>query len=112
MSGNGKVASPFQPPGVPIIGQPVSVQSVYVPLVMALTCNCLPADERAPLAIHPISGLVALLVAKGILTPEEVAQAFNPTATCGVCRKVYNAFQPASNVQIPVGLPAAEQVPA
>lgn len=113
MSGNGKGAPLHVPAGgVPIIGTPVSVQSVYVPLVMALTCNCSPAAERAPLAIHPLAGLVQLLVVKGILTEAEVMQAFNPTATCSVCHKTYNAFQPASNVQIPVGLPAAEQVPA
>ena len=111
MSGNGKVG-PFQPPGVPILGQPMSVQSVYVPLVMALTCNCLPVTERAPLAIHPLAGLVQLLVAKGLITEAEAVQAFNPTATCSVCHKTYNAFQPAANVQIPVGLPTAEQVPA
>jgi len=115
MSGNGKAPIPFQAPGggVPIVGQPLTVQSVYVPLIMALTCNCLPAPHgRELLAIHPLAGLVRLLVEKGILTEAEAGQAFNPTATCGHCHKVYNAFQPADKVQIPVGMPAVEQVPS
>jgi len=114
MSGNGKAPVPLQVPGggVPILGQPLTVQSVYVPLIMALTCNCRPADGRESLAIHPLAGLVRLLVEKGLLTEAEAVQAFNPTATCGHCHKVYNAFQPAEKVQIPIAVPQPEQVPS
>lgn len=117
MSGNGKPASPFHAPGtggVPIVGQPITVSSVYVPVITAFTCNCGPAEGGQTLMVHPIAGLVQLLVAKGILTEAEVGQAFNASASCRRCRKVFNAFQPAANVQMPITVPPVdlEQVPS
>ena len=113
MSGNGKPPIPFQAPSaVPIVGQPVTVHSVYVPVIAAFTCTCGPTEGRAPLLVHPVAGLVGLLVAKGILAEAEIAQALNAAASCPHCRKTFNAFQPAEKVQMPVGVPPAEQVPS
>ena len=92
MSGNGKAPIPFQAPaGTPLVGQPLTVLSVGVPINMTLTCNCTTDADRAVLVIN-------------LSTP----------VTCPVCGKQYNALFNPQNGQIAmqVGLPAAEQVPS
>jgi len=105
---NGKAPVPFQAPaGTPIVGQACTPLTVGVPMVMTLTCNCGPVDARVPLLIHPLAALLGLLVAKGVLTAEDVTAAFQPSAACPACRKVYSAFwnpttgQPQVNVSTP-----------
>jgi len=114
MSGNGKAPIPFQAPaGTPIIGQAFTPLTVGVPMIMTLTCNCGPVQDRLPLGIHPLAALARLLVDKGILTETEYAVAISATATCPSCRKTYSVFLNPQNMQTQVNMtpPAPEEVP-
>jgi hypothetical protein len=83
MSGsNGNVAQ-FPQAGVPLVGQPFTVESIGVPMNMTLTCNCAIGDDRTVKIIGSVS------------------------AACAGCGKVYNAlFNPQNGqIQMSVGLP-------
>lgn len=77
------------PGGMPIVGQPFTVKTLGVPMNMSLTCNCGGADV-------------------------DVVIIASVSAACPSCRKVYNAiFNPQNGqIQMQIGVPAAEQVPA
>lgn len=116
MSGNGKAPIPFQAPaGTPIVGQLFTPQTVGVPMVMTLTCNCAPVPDRATLTIHPLALLARLLVEKGVLTEAEALVVLGGASdTCPHCQKVYSVFfNPQTGAtQMNVSAPAAEQVPS
>ena len=89
MSGNGKSPQPFAvPPGTPLIGQPVTIVSLYIPVTVTFLCNCT-TEDREPLTIH-----------------DGVA------VTCPRCRQVYNAFQHPEKLQMRIDKPSPEQVPS
>jgi len=93
MSDNGQQAPiPFQAPaGTPLVGQPITMLTVGVPINLTFTCNC---------------GAVAARPVLAILNSEP--------ATCPHCHKVYNAFFNPQNGQVVMQIkaPDAEQVPA
>lgn len=83
---------PFQAPaGTQLVGQPLTVLSVGVPINMTLTCNC-GVDADRPVLVIALSVPVA----------------------CPRCRKTYNALFNPQNGQIAmqVGVPEPEQVPS
>ncbi len=115
MSHNGNAPVPFQAPaGTPLIGQVFTPLTVGVPMVMTLTCNCGPVDDRATLTLHYLSTLARLLVEKGVLTDAEAVAVLSVSDTCPHCRKVYSAFFNPQNgqIQMHVAAPVAEQVPS
>jgi hypothetical protein len=90
MSGNGKAPIPFAvPPGTPLVGQPVTLLSLYIPVTVTFVCNCTVDEDRVPLTIH-----------------DGVA------VQCPRCRKTYNAFQHPEKLQMRIGQPAPEIVPS
>ena len=93
MNGNGKAPVPFQvPAGTPLLGQLFTPLTVGVPMVMTGTCNCGEVADRQPLLIHPLMGLVRLLVERGILAEADVARVLTSAVTCPRCRKTCDAF--------------------
>lgn len=84
---NAKVAA--QPANVPIIGQPITVLGVGVPMNMDLKCNC--------------------------QSDNEVLQVRNSAPVqCVNCNKTYNAlYNPSTNkVDMHVTLPQKQEIPA
>jgi hypothetical protein len=80
---------PFpQPAGVPIVGQPFSIVSIYCPITATITCHCGGPDTTVS---------VVLSVA----------------ASCPRCHKSYNlALNPTTGkIEMQVGVPT-EQVPS
>jgi len=116
MNGNGKPQIPFQAPaGTPLIGQAFTPLTVGVPMMMTLTCNCGPVEERATLLIHYLASLVRILVDKGLLTEADAFQALQYSAPCPHCRKVYSVFFNPQNGQTQMNVsppPEPDQVPS
>lgn len=91
MSGdNGQKAPlPFPHTGVPVVGQPFTIASIYCPINATLACNCGGAETTVT-----IVGSVE--------------------AACPSCRRTYNAgFNPVTaKIEFHIRVPNAEQVPS
>ncbi len=91
-AGNGNAPVPFRAPaGTPLVGQPLSVLSVGIPMNMTFTCNCGEATDRPVLTI-----------------------ALSVPVACPRCGRLYNAlFNPQNNqIMMQMQLPGTEQVPS
>jgi hypothetical protein len=89
MSGSNLSKFPNQAPGVPIIGQPLTIRMIKCPVDATFTCNCVPGGtELSIVASQPV--------------------------TCPLCQKQFAmAFNPTTNgLEIAIGTPSKELVPA
>lgn len=90
MSDNGQKAPlPFPHTGVPVVGQPFTIASMYCPINATLTCNCGGAETTVTIV-------------------------GSEPATCPSCGKTYTAgFNPVTaKIEIKIALPGTDQVPA
>ena len=91
-SNNGQkqpIPFPMASPGTPIIGQPFTITSVWMPVHATLTCNC--GGEHTQVSIVG-----------------------SQPGQCSSCKKTYNAlFNPTNGkIELQIGVPKVEQVPS